>query len=71
MKKLFAAVAVSLFAASAVSAFAADTGKKNDLTTEQRAEMRARADQMKMQRNAASSPGATKEKAHNKEHKAK
>ena len=71
MKNLFAAAAVSIFAVMATPTFAADVAKKDELTMDQRAEMRARADQMKMQRNTAPSADTTKEKVQHKAHKAK
>ena len=47
MGKLLAVIAVSTFALASVSGIAADTAKKEDLTKEQRTEMRNRAEQLK------------------------
>ena len=46
MHKLLAAIVVSTFALGSVSGFAADAVKKEELTQEQRSEMRNRADQL-------------------------
>ena len=46
MNKLLAAIVASTFALGAVSGFAADAAKRDELTAEQRADMRARADQL-------------------------
>jgi hypothetical protein len=48
MHKLIVAIAASLFALASASAFAADATpkKKEELTKEERADMRARADQL-------------------------
>jgi len=46
MNKLLAAIVASTFALGAVSAYAADAVKKDELTSEQRADMRTRADQL-------------------------
>ena len=50
MKKLLAAIVASTFALSCVSGFAADSPKKEELTKEQRTEMRARADRLATER---------------------
>ena len=46
MQKLLAAIVVSAIALGSVQAFAADTAKREDLTQDQRADMRTRADQL-------------------------
>ncbi|MDB5809857.1 MAG: hypothetical protein JWN94_1979 [Betaproteobacteria bacterium] len=46
MKKLLAALIVSSVAFGTVSAFAADAAKREDLTKEQRSDMRNRADDL-------------------------
>jgi hypothetical protein len=46
MKKLLAAIVVSTFAVGSVSGFAADAVKKEELTQEQRIDMRNRADRL-------------------------
>jgi hypothetical protein len=46
MKKLFAAIVASTFALSGVAALAAERAKREDLTQDQRADMRTRADQL-------------------------
>jgi len=56
MGKLLAVIAVSTFALASVSGIAADTAKKEDLTKEQRTEMRNRAEQLKTER--AANPNA-------------
>ena len=54
MNKFIAATVASAFAlgtvSTAVSAFAADAAKKDELTAEQRAELRDRAEKMKTER---------------------
>ena len=47
MNRLIAAVVASAFAFGTVSTFAADAAKKDELTVEQRSEMRERAARMK------------------------
>jgi hypothetical protein len=49
MNRFVAAVVASAFAFGTVSTFAADAAKKDELTVEQRAEMRDRAARMKEQ----------------------
>jgi hypothetical protein len=71
MNKLMAAVVASTFAFASMSTIAADTTKKDELTVEQRAEMRARADQMKMQRGNTPVQEPVKDKVERKAHKAK
>jgi hypothetical protein len=71
MKNLFAAAAVSIVAIVTMPTFAADVAKKDELTMDQRAEMRARADQMKTQRNSAPTADTTKDKVQQKAHKPK
>ena len=46
MQKLLAAFVVATFALGSVQAFAADAAKREDLTQDQRADMRTRADQL-------------------------
>ncbi len=46
MHKLLAAIVASTFALGAVSGVAADAAKRDELTQEQRADMRNRADQL-------------------------
>ena len=53
MNKILAAIVASTFALSCASGFAADTVKKEELTKEQRAEMRNRADKLTAERAAA------------------
>lgn len=50
MKKFIAAVVASAFTLAAVSTFAADAAKKDELTVEQRAELRERVAKLKEQR---------------------
>jgi hypothetical protein len=50
MNKLLAAVVTSAFLFSSVSGFAADTAKKEELTKEQRMDMRNRADRLIQER---------------------
>jgi hypothetical protein len=71
MNKLFAATAASVFAFVSISTFAADAVKKDELTVEQRADMRARADQMKTQRNITPVQERVQEKVQKKAHNAK
>jgi outer membrane murein-binding lipoprotein Lpp len=54
MNKLLAAVVASAFAFGSVSGFAADAVKKDELTQEQRIDMRNRADQLTKERAAGS-----------------
>lgn len=53
MKKILAAIVASTFALSCASGFAADTVKKEELTKEQRTDMRNRADKLTAERAAA------------------
>jgi hypothetical protein len=71
MIKLFTAAAASVFAFVSISTFAADAVKKDELTVEQRTDMRARADQMKTQRNATPVQEPVKDKVEKKTDKAK
>ena len=57
MNKLLAIIVASTFALSSASGFAADTATKQELTKEERMEMRARADKLTSER--AANPGAT------------
>ena len=50
MNKLLAAIVASTFALSCASGFAADAPKKEELTKDQRTEMRARADRLATER---------------------
>jgi len=50
MNKLLAIIVASTFALSYVTGFAADSPKKEELTKEQRTEMRARADRLAAER---------------------
>lgn len=52
MNKLLATIIASTFALSCASGFAADAPKKEELTKEQRIEMRARADRLVAERAA-------------------
>lgn len=54
MHKLLAAIVVSTFTLGSVSGFAADAVKKEELTQEQRSDMRNRADQLIKARAAGS-----------------
>jgi hypothetical protein len=54
MHKLLAAIVASAFAFGSVAGFAADAVKKDELTQEQRADMRNRADQLTKERAAGS-----------------
>ena len=56
MTKLLAAIVVSTFALGSVAGYAADAVKKEELTQEQRIDMRNRADQLIMERAARSAP---------------
>jgi hypothetical protein len=78
MHKLLAAIVVSIFALGSASGFAADAPKRDELTKEQRVDMRNRADKLTAERAAPSmhvvskvkhSPNATKHHAR-KSHKA-
>lgn len=60
MNKLLAAIVASAFALGAVSAYAADAVKKDELTSEQRADMRNRADQLTRARAAGTEQMSTK-----------
>jgi hypothetical protein len=60
MYKLLAAIVVSTFALSCASGFAADTAKRDELTQEQRMDMRDRADKLTAERAAASKPATSK-----------
>ncbi|MGZ5175442.1 MAG: hypothetical protein ACXWIS_14900 [Burkholderiales bacterium] len=71
MNKLFAAAAASVFAFVSISTLAADAIKKDELTMAQRADMRARADQMKIQRNTTPVQQPVKEKVEKKANKSK
>lgn len=53
MNKMIAAAVASVFAFAATSTLAADAARKDELTIEQRAEMRERAAQMKTHREQA------------------
>ena len=59
MHKLLAAIVVSTFALGSVSGFAADAVKKEELTQEQRSEMRNRADQLVKARAAGTTQAKT------------
>ena len=61
MNKLIAAIVAFAFALGSVSTFAADAARKDELTAEQRTEMRDRAEKMKEQR--AKGPQKTEKKA--------
>ena len=52
MNKLLATIVASTFALSCASGFAADSPKKEELTKEQRTELRARADRLIAERAA-------------------
>jgi hypothetical protein len=54
MNKLLAAIVVSTFALGSVSGFAADAAKGDELTKEQRMDMRDRADKLTAERAAPS-----------------
>jgi hypothetical protein len=71
MNKLIAAVVVSTFAFASASTFAADVTKKDELTVEQRSELRGRADQMKAQRDSTPVQAPVTNKVERKAHKAK
>jgi Ni/Co efflux regulator RcnB len=60
MNKLLAAIVASAFAFGAVSSYAADAVKKDELTSEQRADMRNRADQLTRARAAGTEQTSTK-----------
>jgi hypothetical protein len=55
MNKLLAAIVISTFALGSVTGFAADAGKRDELTQDQRADMRNRADKLTAERAAAAS----------------
>jgi hypothetical protein len=63
MNKLIAAIVASAFAFGTVSTFAADAAKKDELTTEQRTEMRERAAKMKEQGTQAPAQDKMQKKA--------
>lgn len=69
MKRIITAVVASAFAFGTVSTFAADAAKKDELTVEQRSEMRERAARMKEQGQQATAPA--QEKVVKKAHKEK
>ena len=69
MNRFAAAVVASVFAFGTVSTFAADAAKKDELTVEQRAEMRERAARMKEQGQQTAAPA--QDKAQKKVHKEK
>ncbi len=56
MNKILAAVVASAFAFGSVSGYAADTAKKEELTKEQRVDMRNRADKLTQERAQAPTP---------------
>ena len=56
MHKLLAVVVASTLAFGSVAGFAADAGKKEELTQEQRTEMRTRADRLVKERAQAPAP---------------
>jgi Ni/Co efflux regulator RcnB len=60
MNKLLAVIVASAFALGAVSGYAADAVKKDELTSEQRADMRNRADQLTRARAAGTEQVSTK-----------
>ncbi len=53
MNKVIAAIIASAFALSSVSGFAADAAKRDELTKDQRTEIRNRADRLTTERAAA------------------
>lgn len=55
MKRILAAVVVSIFALGSTAGFAADAAKSEELTKEQRADMRNRADKLTAERAAGAS----------------
>jgi hypothetical protein len=62
MYKLLATIVASTFALSCASGFAADTVKRDELTQEQRMDMRNRAEKLTAERAAASKPATSKVK---------
>lgn len=56
MNKLLAVIVASTFALSGASGFAADSPKKEELTKEQRTEMRVRADRLAAERATTGTP---------------
>jgi hypothetical protein len=60
MNRFIAAVVASAFAFGTVSTYAADAAKKDELTVEQRAEMRERAARMKQQGQQTTAPAQDK-----------
>jgi len=75
MNQLIAAAVATAFALGTVSTFAADAARKDELTTEQRAEMRDRAERMKAERANGPQKAQTmhettvQKKVHKKAHK--
>ena len=69
MKRFIAAAVLSAFAFGTVSTYAADAAQKDELTVEQRADMRARATRMKEQGQQTQAP--VQEKVQKKIHKVK
>jgi Ni/Co efflux regulator RcnB len=63
MNKLLIAVVASTFAFGSVAGYAADTTKKEELTKEQRTDMRSRADKLTQDRTQAGTPVKTDVKA--------
>ena len=55
MHKLLAAIVMSTFALGSATSFAADAAKRDELTQEQRADMRNRAEKLTAERAAAAS----------------
>jgi Ni/Co efflux regulator RcnB len=60
MNKLLAVIVASTFALGTVSGYAAEAAKKDELTAEQRADMRNRADQLTSARAAGTEQVAAK-----------
>ena len=56
MNKIMAAIVASAFVLGSVSGYAADTAKKEELTKEQRVDMRNRADKLTQERAQAPTP---------------
>ncbi len=69
MIRLIAAIVASTFAFSSVSGFAATAAQREDLTQEQRKEMRTRADRLKAERAAAPTPANVQVEPVNKDKK--
>ena len=59
MSKLVAVIVATTFALGAAAGFAADTAKKEELTKEERMEMRTRADKLIAERAANPQPAST------------